>query len=340
VKKEHEWESMRRNGMADAPSSLVSIVVPAFNEIENLPELYRQLCETFGKLDVEFELVVVDDASTDGTLEWLRTIVRKERNVRYVSFSRNFGHQTAVTAGLQHADGDAVVVMDADLQDPPEAIPQMIQRWREGYQIVMGRRAQREVDPLSKRLFAWGYYRILAYLSETKIPLDGGDFCLLDRVVVDALNRLPEHNRYIRGLRTWVGFRHGEVSFNRQRRYAGEPKYHFFKSLALAIDGLVSFSSSPLRLATYMGLATGALALIMVGLVLYWRFFTESPLTGYAMIITSFLFIGSVQLLIFGIMGEYIGRIYDEVKGRPHYLVKEMSPSRMSPRSEVGSEVQ
>jgi dolichol-phosphate mannosyltransferase len=309
---------------------LLSIVVPAFNEMENLPELYRQLSEVLDAIAVPFELLVIDDASTDGTLEWLRMTARTDARVRYVSFARNFGHQVGVTAGLQHALGDVVIIMDADLQDPPQVIPEMLQRWREGYQVVMGRRAQRDGDPFSKRLFAWAYYRILARLSETKIPLDGGDFCLLDRSVVDTLNRLPERHRYMRGLRAWVGFRHGEVMFDRQKRYGGTPKYNFLKSLALAVDGIISFSYAPLRFATYMGLVSGLLALLMVAMVFYWRFFTDAPLTGYTAIIISFLFIGSVQLLTVGMVGEYIGRIYDEVKGRPHYVVKEASPAEVS----------
>jgi len=308
---------------------LISIAVPAYNELDNLPELYRQLAAVFKKLPACLELLVVDDASTDGTLEWLRKIAQEDARVRFVSFSRNFGHQACVTAGLQHATGDAVAVMDADLQDPPQVLSLMFERWQEGYQVIMGRRAQRDVDPLTKRIFAWTYYRVLAQLSQTKIPLDGGDFCFMDRAVVNALNRLPERNRYVRGLRAWVGFRYTDVPFDRQQRFGGEPKYNFFKSLTLAIDGLVSFSHTPLRLATYIGMATGVLALLMTALVLYWRFFTKSPLAGYATIVTAFLFISSVQMITFGIMGEYVGRIYDEVKGRPHYIIKEISDDKL-----------
>jgi glycosyltransferase involved in cell wall biosynthesis len=304
---------------------VVSVVVPAYNESENLPELYRQLVEVFDSLQARLELLVVDDASNDGTLDWLRKTSGTDRRVRFISFSRNFGHQTAVTAGLQHVTGSAVVVMDADLQDPPQVICEMLQRWREGYDVVMGRRIQRAVDPLSKRLFAFLYYRILARLSEVKIPVDSGDFCLMDRKVVDTLNRLPERNRYVRGLRAWVGFRSIDQPFTRQERFRGEPKYSFCKSLGLAINGLVSFSHSPLRLATYIGLATALLALVMVGLVFYWRFFTNAPLVGYTLITAAFLFISSVQLLTIGIMGEYLGRVYDEVKSRPHYVLKDAS---------------
>ena len=309
---------------------LVSLVVPAYNEIENLPELYRQVIEVFEKLEADLELLIVDDASSDGTLDWLRRTSDADKRVRFISFSRNFGHQTAVTAGLQHVTGSAVVVMDADLQDPPQVISEMFQRWREGYHVVMGRRIQRDVDPLSKRLFAWVYYRILARLSEVRIPVDSGDFCLMDRKVVDTLNSLPERNRYVRGLRAWVGFRSIEQPFTRQERFRGEPKYSFFKSLGLAINGLVSFSHTPLRLATYIGLTTGVLALVMIGLVFYWRLFTNAPLVGYTLITAAFLFISSVQLLTIGIMGEYIGRVYDEVKSRPHYVLKDSSQRGIS----------
>ena len=309
---------------------LISVVVPAYNESENLPELYRRLTTLFDQLEAKLELVVVDDGSTDRTLDWLRETSQRDSRVRFISFSRNFGHQAGLTAGLRNATGNAVVVMDADLQDPPEVLAAMLERWRENYQVVVGRKSDREVDPWSKRLFAWGYYRILSRFSQVKIPVDSGDFCLLDRVVVDTLNRLPERNRYARGLRAWVGFRHIEQPFRREARFRGNPKYSFFKSLALAMDGLVSFSRGPLRLATYLGLATGLLALLMVGLVLYWCFFTRSPLIGYAAVITAILFIGSVQLLTVGIMGEYLGRIYDEVKGRPHYVVKETSLPNVS----------
>jgi polyisoprenyl-phosphate glycosyltransferase len=235
---------------------------------------------------------------------------------------------------MQRATGDVLIIMDADLQDPPHSIPAMLQWWREGYQVVRGTRAERESDPWSKRLFAWCYYRILSRLAKVKIPVDSGDFCLLDRLVVDTLNNLPERNRYVRGLRAWIGFRQIDQPFNRQPRFSGTPKYSLLKSLVLAIDGLVSFSYSPLRLATYLGLTSGVLALGMVALVFYWRFFTNSPLAGSFGIIPAFLLMGSVQLMTIGIMGEYIGRIYDEVKSRPHYVVKEVSPEEIS-QSEV-----
>jgi polyisoprenyl-phosphate glycosyltransferase len=318
----------------------ISVVVAAYNESENLPELYRQLTSVFNDIEVSLEIVVIDDGSNDSTLDWLRTTCQIDERVHYVSFSRNFGHQAAVTAGLRNARGDAVIVMDADLQDPPSVIPEMLQKWREGYHIVRGTRAERNSDPWSKRVFAWAYYRIIRRLAKVNIPVDSGDFCLLDRLTVEALNSLPERNRYVRGLRAWVGFRQIDQPFNRQQRFAGTPKYSLLKSVALALDGLVSFSYSPLRLATYLGLISGMLALIMVPLVFYWRFFTDSPLVGSFAIIAAFLLIGSVQLLTIGIMGEYVGRIYDEVKGRPQYLVKESSDNSEAPGAFPVSDLQ
>jgi glycosyltransferase involved in cell wall biosynthesis len=328
---------MKGNPMVQQTMATLSVLVPAYNERENLPELYKQLTDVLSDLPLQRDLLIMDDASMDGTLDWLREKSQADDRVRFISFSRNFGHQAAVTAGLQHATGDVVVIMDADLQDPPQVIPEMIQEWLRGAQIVTGRRVQRDVDPFSKRLFAWLYYRVLARLADTRIPVDAGDFCLLDRVVVNALNSLPERNRYVRGLRAWLGFKHVEVAFIRQQRLHGEPKYNFFKSLSLAVNGLVSFSLSPLRLATYLGLGMGTFALLMMILVIYWRFFTNAPLTGYAVIITSFLLICSVQLVIFGIMGEYIGRIYDEVKARPQYVVKEVGPYEVSSAKTAGN---
>lgn len=310
--------------MSPRANARVSIVVPAYNEAENLPLLYAELRKVFDTLTDDFELVVIDDGSSDSTLAVARELAERDSRVRYVSFSRNFGHQAGVTAGLNYASGDAVVVMDADLQDPPSLIPAMLECWREDYQVVGARRTERAATPPTKRLFAWVYYRVLGLLSEVHVPPDVGDFCLMDRRVVDELNRLPERNRYVRGLRAWVGFRTTEVAFERPPRFAGKPKYNFFRSLALAIDGLVSLSVSPLRLATYVGLFTGLVALLMVALVIYWRFFTESsPLVGYAMITATILFVGSMQLIVIGITGEYLGRVYAEVKGRPLYIVKD-----------------
>jgi dolichol-phosphate mannosyltransferase len=303
----------------------LSFVIPIYNEEENLPELHRRLSAVADTLDGQIEFVFVNDGSRDRSLSWIRSLRKQDKRVCYLSFARNFGHQIAVTAGLNFARGQLVIVLDADLQDPPELIPEMIERWREGYQVVYARRIARQQESITKRLTAHVFYRLLRRLADVDIPTDTGDFCLMDRQVVDALNAMPERNRYIRGLRAWVGFRQTAVTYVRSPRHAGTVKYTFGKSFALAIDSLVSFSKVPLRMATYMGLISAAIALIMMLLVIYWRLFQpDSPITGYTTIIMTILFLGAVQLISIGILGEYIGRIYEEVKARPLYTLAEL----------------
>lgn len=302
-----------------------SLVVPIYNEEANISELYRRLQGVMDSLDGESELILIDDGSRDRSLGLMRELHQRDSRICYLSFARNFGHQIAVTAGLNFARGDAVIVLDADLQDPPELIPQMVQLWQEGYHVVYAQRTQRRKENWFKRLMAYGFYRVLRQLADVEIPTDTGDFCLMDRQVVDLLNAMPERNRYLRGLRAWVGFRQTAVLFERDPRFAGEVKYTFRKSLSLAINGLVSFSRVPLRLSTYLGLATAAIALFMALLVLYWRLVSpNSPLTGYATITAMVFFLGAVQLISIGILGEYIGRIYEEIKGRPLYTLAEV----------------
>jgi dolichol-phosphate mannosyltransferase len=299
----------------------LSLVVPLYNEEENLPELRTRL----GSLLDQYpgEAVLVDDGSRDRTPEMLDELTADDPRFRAVHLSRNFGHQAAVAAGLQYSRGRAVVVMDADLQDPPELVPQLIARWREGYEVVYAKRAGREREGVAKRLLAWGYYRILRRLVGLDLPADTGDFCLMDRRVVDLLNAMPERNRYIRGLRAWVGFRQTAVEFVRPPRHAGEVKYTFRRSLGLALNGIISLSKAPLRLATYFGflvsLASFALALIYFIQRLQGR---EAFVKGWASTVIIMLFLGGVQLLTIGIIGEYLSRIYDEVKQRPLYVVR------------------
>ena len=303
-----------------------SLVVPLYNEEANLPELYRRLRDVIDRLDGEAELVLINDGSHDRSLAMIRDLHRQDPQVSYLSLARNFGHQVAVTAGLNFARGEAIVVLDADLQDPPELIPVLIEKWRQGYQVVYAQRTQRQKERWLKRLMAYGFYRILRHLADVDIPTDTGDFCLMDRRIVDLLNAMPERNRYIRGLRAWVGFQQTAVPYVRDPRFAGEVKYTFAKSLALAVSSLVSFSIVPLRLSTYLGLVAAAIALIMAVLVVYWRFFApHSPLTGFATIAIAVFFLGAVQLISIGILGEYIGRIYDEIKGRPLYTLSEVA---------------
>lgn len=303
-----------------------SLVIPAFNEEDNLPELVQRLTTVMERLGDRYEAIFIDDGSRDRTLDLLRDYARQNPSLRYISFARNFGHQTAVTAGLNFVRGQAIIVMDADLQDPPELIPELLQRWQDGYQVVYAQRVSRHKDPWFKRLTAYLFYRVLRRLADVAIPTDSGDFCLMDECVVRVLNAMPERNRYIRGLRAWVGFRQTSVQFSRSPRFAGEVKYTFRKSLSLAIDGIMSFSRVPLRLATYLGLLAAGIALIMVVLVLYWRlFYPNSPLIGATIITIAIFFLGAVQLVCIGILGEYIGRIYEEVKGRPLYTIGEIS---------------
>lgn len=303
-----------------------SFIVPIYNEEETIPELYRRLVAVMDGLDGSAELILINDGSRDRSLLWLRKLHEQDPRVCYLSLARNFGHQVAVTAGLNFARGKAVIILDADLQDPPELIPQLISQWQQGYSVVYAQRIQRHQENWFKRGTAFAFYRLLKRLADVEIPLDSGDFCLLDRQVVDVLNAMPERNRYIRGLRSWVGFPQTAVLFDRDPRFAGSVKYTFRKSLALAITGLVSFSTVPLRLSTYLGLFSAAIALLMAFLVLYWRiFFPHSPLTGYAIIASSVFFLGAVQLFSIGILGEYIGRIYDEVKNRPLYTLSEVA---------------
>lgn len=306
-------------------SPIYSLVVPVYNEEATLSEMYRRLCQLMERLDGETEVVLVDDGSRDRSLQVMRELHARDGRIRYLSLARNFGHQIAVTAGLNFVRGKAIIVLDADLQDPPELIPALVAEWQAGYQVVYAQRSARRRESWLKRFLAYGFYRTLRRLADVDIPADTGDFCLMDRQVVDVLNSMPERNRYIRGLRAWIGFRQTAVLFERDPRFAGEVKYTFGKSLALAINGIVSFSRVPLRLATYLGLAAAAIALGMVLLVLYWRIFSPAaPLIGYTLITIAILFIGGVQLLCIGILGEYIGRIYEEVKGRPLYTVKEV----------------
>jgi dolichol-phosphate mannosyltransferase len=318
---------------------LYSLIIPIYNEADTIREMYRRVSAVMDQLEGSGELILINDGSHDQSLSLIRELHQKDSRVCYLSFARNFGHQTAVTAGLNFARGQAVVILDADLQDPPELVPAMLEKWQQGYQVIYGQRTQRRQESWFKRMTAYVFYRLLRYLADVEIPTDTGDFCLIDRQVVDILNAMPERNRYIRGLRSWVGFRQTAITFVRDPRFAGEVKYTFRKSLALAINSLVSFSRVPLRLSTYLGLLSALFALSMAGLVLYWRFYQpHSPVTGFAAIAAAIFFLGSVQLIGLGILGEYVGRIYEEVKGRPLYTLAEVGgftdsaspPQRMS----------
>ncbi|MEC4885921.1 MAG: glycosyltransferase family 2 protein [Scytonema sp. PMC 1070.18] len=303
-----------------------SFIVPIYNEEETIPEMYRRLSAVMNRMDGLVELILINDGSRDRSLQMIREVHQKDERVCYISFARNFGHQIAVTAGLNFVRGQVIVILDADLQDPPELIPDMVEKWRQGYQVVYAQRMRRRKEGWLKRFTAYAFYRILKRLADVNIPVDTGDFCLMDRKVVDVLNSMPERNRYIRGLRSWIGFRQTAIRFERDPRFAGEVKYTFRKSLALAIDGLISFSKVPLRLSTYLGLVSAGMALLMILLILYWRFTDPySSLTGLATILVAVFFLGAVELIVIGILGEYVGRIYEEIKGRPLYTLEEIS---------------
>ncbi|EKQ70994.1 glycosyl transferase [Leptolyngbyaceae cyanobacterium JSC-12] len=301
-----------------------SFIIPIYNEEETIPELYRRVVAVMDGLDGAVELILVNDGSRDRSLMLMRELRERDARICYLSLARNFGHQIAVTAGLNFARGQAVVVLDADLQDPPELIPKLVEQWQHGFDVVYAQRVQRRQEGWFKRFTAFVFYRILKHLADVEMPTDTGDFCLMDRQVVDVLNAMPERNRYIRGLRSWIGFRQTAVPFERDPRFAGEVKYTFRKSFGLAVNGLVAFSTVPLRLSTYLGMFSACAALVMAFLVIYWRlFYPTSPLTGYAIIAAAIFFLGAVQLFSIGILGEYIGRIYDEVKNRPLYTLSE-----------------
>ena len=303
---------------------LLSIVVPCYNEEAVLLELHGRLVATLEHLaDVSCEIVYTDDGSRDRTPDILRRLQATDTRVRVVSLSRNFGHQIAVSAGLEHASGDAVVIIDADLQDPPEVIPEMLERWRDGYQVVYGLRAKRAGETTFKRWTAKAFYRLINKLSEIEIPLDVGDFRLLDRRVVDLLLTMPERDRFLRGMISWIGFNQVAVIYDRAPRSAGESKYPLMKMLRFAVDSVISFSLVPLRLAIWVGF--GAIAASIAGIVYAFiiRLYTTNWVRGWTSIFTAVLFLGGIQLITLGIVGEYVGRIYAEVKLRPLYVVQE-----------------
>ena len=303
---------------------LISIVIPVFNEEATLDMLFSSLRDGLATLGVSYEIVLIDDGSRDRTSEMIAEMTRRDARFRSVHFSRNFGHQAAVTAGLHFARGSAVIVMDADLQDPPELLASMIARWREGFHVVYAQRVKRHAEGAFKRGVAFAYYRILQRLTDVEIPADTGDFCLMDRRVVDLLNLLPERNRFLRGLRAWLGFRQTAVPFERPPRYAGNPKYTFWKSLALGINGIVSFSKVPLRVATYLGLIASTISLVLTAWAVYQRVVGGDTVRGWASTLVVILLLGGAQLLMIGVVGEYLSRIYDEVKQRPMYVVEQL----------------
>jgi dolichol-phosphate mannosyltransferase len=302
----------------------VSVIVPCFNEAAVIRDTATRLTEALNALpDIAFETIYVDDGSRDATLAILRELQAHDERVRLVSLSRNFGHQVAVTAGLEHTRGDAVVVIDADLQDPPEVIREMVERWRDGADVAYGVRVEREGETAFKLWTAGAFYRAINRMSDVPIPLNAGDFRLMDRKVVDALLAMPERDRFIRGMVAWIGFRQDEVAYKRAARAAGTTKYPLAKMLRLATDGILSFSVLPLRLATWTGFAAAALSVVGIIYALVMRVLTDNWVPGWTLLFIGLLLIGGIQLVFLGLIGEYLGRVYGEVKRRPLYFVKE-----------------
>jgi polyisoprenyl-phosphate glycosyltransferase len=308
----------------ESTRGLLSVVVPCFNEEAVILTTHRRLMEALERIPkFDLELIFVDDGSRDRTLENLRDLQRADRCVRVVAFSRNFGHQVAVTAGLEHATGDAVVLIDADLQDPPEVIEEMVLRWQRGADIAYGVRAERKGETAFKLWTAKAFYRLMNRVSDIPIPLDTGDFRLMDRAVVDALLSMPERDRFVRGMVAWLGFRQEAVVYNRAARLAGETKYPLSKMVRFALDGILSFSVAPLRLAIWMGLITAGVAVLGFVYALLMRLFTDTWVPGWTLLFIACSTIGGIQLVFLGVLGEYVGRIYGEAKRRPLYVVRE-----------------
>jgi dolichol-phosphate mannosyltransferase len=300
-----------------------SVVAPVYNEITILPEFYRRVREVMESTGEEWELVLVDDGCTDGSTEKIRELAGMDEHVRPVIFARNFGHQIAITAGWDYARGEAVVTIDSDLQDPPEVILDMIEKWKEGYEVVYAVRTEREGESWFKLWTASLFYRLIYRITDVKIPLDTGDFRLMDRKVVNVIKTMRERHRFPRGMSAWVGFKQIGVNYKRAARLAGETKYPFRKMLRLALNAVTSFSYFPLQVATYVGFVAAGLAILAIPIVIYMRMTGSQAFFGQATTLISVLFLGGVQLISLGILGEYIGRLYDEAKGRPLYIVSE-----------------
>ncbi len=312
------------NGVTQQPARpTFSIVGPVYNEEALLEEFCLRMIEVLEPLGEPFELVLVNDGSRDRSPEILRRMNERDPRIKVINFSRNFGMQAALTAGLDYAGGQAIIVMDTDLQDPPEVVPQLIAKWREGYQLIYAQRAQRAGETWFKKFTASAFYRLIGKITSIQIPVDTGEFRLMDRKVVDAIKQMREYNRFMRGLSVWVGYKQTGITYERDARKAGETKFPLKKMWRLALDGITSFSYLPLQLATYIGFFVAMLSLAFLIVVFLLRLFRPDFFYGQASALVSVLFLGSVQLIFLGIIGEYLGRIYDEVKRRPLYIVAE-----------------
>lgn len=300
-----------------------SIVIPIFNEELVIPELYSRLKLVMNNTGNEYELIFINDGSRDSSCHLIREICKKDNRVKLLDFSRNFGHQVAISAGLDFAKGDAVVIIDADLQDPPELILKMIKKWEEGYEVVYGKRLVRKGETLFKKFTAYIFYRFLKNMTDCDIPVDTGDFRLIDRKVCDSVLKLSEKSRYMRGLISWIGFKQTFIEYVREERFAGETRYSLRKMIRFALDAVASFSYKPLILASYFGFFLSGVSFLYLLIVIYQKLFTNNTIVGWTSVIAISLFFNGIILIILGIMGEYIGRIYEETKNRPLYILRE-----------------
>jgi dolichol-phosphate mannosyltransferase len=307
----------------------ISVVLPVYNEEDNIPALYERLTTTLQATVLDYELIFVNDGSRDNSVELLHHYAASDQRVTVIDLARNFGHQIALSAGLEYTRGRGVIVMDSDLQDPPEVLPQFIARWQEGYEVVYAIREHRK-EIWIKRLAYAGFYRILQRVSHIDIPLDAGDFCIMDRRVVDILVRMPERKRFVRGIRSWVGFNQTGLAYERHARYGGRPKYTFSRLIELALDGIISFSYMPLRAISMMGIGVSLLSIFFAAYYTFMRLMYGLNPPGFPTLIVTVLFLSGVQLITLGVTGEYVGRIFEEVKQRPLYIVRRVIRQQQS----------
>lgn len=318
-----ELNETQQNVQPEIDHPIYSIVAPVFNEEETLPHFYQRVVGVMEGVGEPFELVLVNDGSRDGSYAAMKQLHQQDRRVRVIDFSRNFGHQIAISAGLDHARGDAVIIIDSDLQDPPEVIPQLIATWKKGAEVVYAQRSKRPGETRFKLLTAAAFYRLIERITSVQIPRDTGDFRLIDRQVVKALIAMREQHRFMRGLSAWVGFRQEAVQYERHERFAGTTKYPLGKMLRFSLDAITSFSHVPLQLATSFGFVLAGISLLGIIIAIILRIFTGA-IVGQASTLILVLFLGGIQLIFLGIIGEYLGRIYDEVRSRPLYIVREV----------------
>ena len=306
---------------------ILSIVTPAYNEAENLGEFYSRVINATDNLNLEIEIIYINDGSQDSTIDIITKQRQIDNRITIIDLSRNFGKEIALTAGLDYSSGDAVIVIDADLQDPPELIPKLVEKWREGYDVVNAKRIKRKGESLLKKVMSYIYYRLLFYLSDINVPKDTGDFRLLNKNALDALLKLREKHRYMKGLFVWVGFKQKEIEYEREARFRGKTKWGFFSLFNLAFDGLTSFSIMPLRLASTIGFLSALIGFFYGAVIVFKTLFFHEPVAGFTSLVVLVTFFGGIQLLSIGIIGEYIGRIFNETKNRPLYVVKNIQGS-------------